>query len=169
MEMNYDVNTLHQLEAELEKHIYAGTEVMTDVASHHFVKSSNTSTRVLVPQPSSDPCDPLNWSPKWKLAAIGTTTFMSLLKDLLNVGLLGLLLILLLFLFPETKWHQKHNKLKAEVDDQNSAIDEKETTHNIEDPEIYQEVTSAELNVARTADLDPYLYSGSPLKKQSKL
>ena len=32
---------------------------MTDVGSHHFVKSSAASDRVLVPQPSDDPHDPL--------------------------------------------------------------------------------------------------------------
>lgn len=72
--MNYDENTLHQLEEQLHVHIYPGTEIMTDVGSHHFVKSSDKSQRVLVPQPSPDKNDPLNWSPKWKLAAISTTT-----------------------------------------------------------------------------------------------
>lgn len=78
MEMNYDENvryicslltyrklfvhmlmhpqTLHQLEEELHVRIVPGTEIMTDVGSHHFVKSSD---RVLVPQPSDDPHDPL--------------------------------------------------------------------------------------------------------------
>ena len=32
---------------------------MTDVGSHHFVKSGVGSDRVLVPQPSADPHDPL--------------------------------------------------------------------------------------------------------------
>lgn len=32
---------------------------MVDVGRHHFVKSSATSDRVLVPQPSDDPHDPL--------------------------------------------------------------------------------------------------------------
>lgn len=32
---------------------------MIDVGTHHFVKSSATSDRVLVPQPSDDPHDPL--------------------------------------------------------------------------------------------------------------
>lgn len=36
--------------------ILPGTEIMTDVGSHHFVKGSKS---VLVPQPSSDPHDPL--------------------------------------------------------------------------------------------------------------
>ena len=56
MEMNYDENTLHQLEAELDTKIYPGTEIMTDIGSHHFVKGAST---VLVPQPSADPHDPL--------------------------------------------------------------------------------------------------------------
>lgn len=51
---------LHQLEAELHVQIVPGTEIMTDVRSHHFVMSSN---RVLVPQPSDDPHDPLVSSP----------------------------------------------------------------------------------------------------------
>ena len=48
--------TLYQLEEELHVQIVPGTEIMTDVGSHHFVKSSD---RVLVPQPSGDPHDPL--------------------------------------------------------------------------------------------------------------
>ena len=39
--------------------IVPGTEIMADVGSHHFVKSSANSDRVLVPQPSDDPHDPL--------------------------------------------------------------------------------------------------------------
>jgi len=74
MEMNYDESTLHQLEEELHVHIYPGTEIMTDVGSHHFVKSLDKSHKVLVPQPSANRCDPLNWSPRWKLAAMSTTT-----------------------------------------------------------------------------------------------
>lgn len=41
---------------------------MADVGSHHFVKGSHR--HVLVPQPSDDPNDPLNWSPWWKTACI---------------------------------------------------------------------------------------------------
>ncbi|KAF1935483.1 MFS transporter-like protein [Clathrospora elynae] len=41
---------------------------MADVGSHHFVKGANR--EVLVPQPSDDPNDPLNWSMAWKLACI---------------------------------------------------------------------------------------------------
>ncbi len=51
--------TLHQLETELNTKIYPGTEIMADVGSHHFVKSGSGAGRVLVPQPSADPHDPL--------------------------------------------------------------------------------------------------------------
>ena len=57
-----------QLEAELHTEILPGTEVMTDVGEHHFVKGAHR--QVLVPQPSDDPNDPLNWSTPWKTACI---------------------------------------------------------------------------------------------------
>lgn len=47
---------------------------MTDVGSHHFVKGGSG---VLVPQPSADPHDPLNWSTKWKVMAIIASTSVS--------------------------------------------------------------------------------------------
>ena len=50
---------LHQLEEELNVKIVPGTEVMVDVGTHHFVKDAKGSDRVLVPQPSNDPHDPL--------------------------------------------------------------------------------------------------------------
>lgn len=51
------MQALHELEQELHTEIYPGTEIMTDVGSHHFVKGGNSG--VLVPQPSDDPHDPL--------------------------------------------------------------------------------------------------------------
>ena len=50
---------------------------MADVGSHHFVKSTGKGHRVLVPQPSEDPHDPLNWSTKWKIFAIIASSFVS--------------------------------------------------------------------------------------------
>lgn len=47
---------------------------MTDVGTHHFVKGGS---HVLVPQPSDDPHDPLNWSPFWKAMAITASTGVS--------------------------------------------------------------------------------------------
>lgn len=77
MEMNYDEGTLHQLEDELHTKIYPGTEIMSDVGSHHFVKAGKGSDKVLVPQPSDDPHDPLNWSPFWKASTISLSTAVS--------------------------------------------------------------------------------------------
>jgi len=57
--MNCDLKTLHELENELHVELLPGTELMTDVGSHHFVKAAGSSSRVLVPQPSDDPHDPL--------------------------------------------------------------------------------------------------------------
>ncbi|KAI1909908.1 hypothetical protein LOZ61_004745 [Ophidiomyces ophidiicola] len=67
-------NVIRRLESELGTKIYPGTEIMTDTGTHHFVKSSKN---VLVPQPSNDPNDPLNWSPFWKGTTMGLTTIMS--------------------------------------------------------------------------------------------
>jgi hypothetical protein len=45
---------------------------MADVGSHHFVKGAHR--QVLVPQPSDDPNDPLNWSTTWKIVCITSFT-----------------------------------------------------------------------------------------------
>ncbi|TKA82091.1 hypothetical protein B0A49_00244 [Cryomyces minteri] len=74
MEMNYTDRELHQIEEELHTQILPGTEVMADVGTHHFVKGGS---HVLVPQPSNDPHDPLNWSFKWKMFAIIASTTVS--------------------------------------------------------------------------------------------
>ncbi|KAI9367279.1 major facilitator superfamily domain-containing protein [Aspergillus egyptiacus] len=68
------MDSRNQLEQELHTEIYPGTEVMTDVGSHHFVKSSSHPDRVLVPQPSDDPHDPLNWTRLRKLTVIAIVT-----------------------------------------------------------------------------------------------
>ena len=78
--MNYDERVLHELESELHTKIYPGTEIMSDVGTHHFVKASEGSDRVLVPQPSDDPRDPLNWSPFWKTSAISLSTAVSFIQ-----------------------------------------------------------------------------------------
>jgi predicted RNA binding protein YcfA (HicA-like mRNA interferase family) len=49
---------LHELEQQLHVELLPGTEIMTDVGSHHFLKAGN-SNKVLVPQPSNDEHDPL--------------------------------------------------------------------------------------------------------------
>lgn len=97
MEMNYDakvrllfittwkfcstiVKELHQIEEELSIELLPGTELMADIGSHHFVKSGNKNHRVLVPQPSNDKHDPLNWSLKWKIAAIVASSFVTFMQ-----------------------------------------------------------------------------------------
>ncbi|KAL4914526.1 major facilitator superfamily domain-containing protein [Aspergillus aurantiobrunneus] len=62
--------------------IYPGTEIMTDVGSHHFVKSSSHPHRVLVPQPSDDPHDPLNWTKFRKLTVMSVATAVSFSQGL---------------------------------------------------------------------------------------
>ncbi|KAK7423659.1 hypothetical protein QQX98_000849 [Neonectria punicea] len=68
---------LEQIQNELDIEIIPGTEIMTDIGSHHFVKSEDKSHRVLVPQPSNDPHDPLNWTKMWKLSALIAVSTMS--------------------------------------------------------------------------------------------
>lgn len=77
-------NTRHDIENELDITIYPGTEVMVDVGSHHFIKSGNgdQEARVLVPQPSNDALDPLNWTYFWKITTIICASFVSISQNL---------------------------------------------------------------------------------------
>ncbi|GKZ35881.1 hypothetical protein AbraIFM66950_006681 [Aspergillus brasiliensis] len=285
MEMNYDEATLHQIERELNTEIYPGTEIMADVGSHHFVKASSRSDRVLVPQPSQSPHDPLNWSRKWKMSAICLSTAVSFSQGLgplalapmfpqlmeafdadlaavvkftgvcilvlgfsnffwipiqtaygrrpvlifstliclasniwramatsygsymgacilngfgagpaevgspklkrevgpiiagpmaqhvgwrsffwFNVGLLGLVLILVIFLFPETKWHRSHPG-------EDPSAQEASNSDTGSEPEPEKPAATAhQENVAtETGDTDPWLGRGYPSKQQFKL
>jgi MFS family permease len=85
MDENLDEGTLHDMEEMLHTKIYPGTEIMKDVGSHHFVKAGNRN--VLIPQPSDDAHDPLNWSPFWKSTTIFCATAVSFS---LNLGPLAL-------------------------------------------------------------------------------
>jgi MFS family permease len=87
MDENLDERAIRELEEELNTKIYPGTEIMRDVGAHHFVKSGGKNQNVLVPQPSDDPHDPLNWSPFWKNTAIFCATALSFS---LNLGPLAL-------------------------------------------------------------------------------
>lgn len=49
----------------------------TDVAGVEFVKGS---AGVLVPQPSNDAADPLNWSPLWKTGALTCAVLLGFLQ-----------------------------------------------------------------------------------------
>ncbi|KAK4502194.1 hypothetical protein PRZ48_005619 [Zasmidium cellare] len=79
METANDAAELHQIEEELHVEILPGTEIMTDTGTHHFLKGSS---QVLVPQPSADKSDPLNWSPLWKGLSIATATTVSFSQGL---------------------------------------------------------------------------------------
>jgi hypothetical protein len=48
---------------------------MADVGTRHFVKGA--SRNVLVPQPTDDPHDPLNWSTAWKSAYITSAAMVT--------------------------------------------------------------------------------------------
>ncbi|KAI1635377.1 major facilitator superfamily domain-containing protein [Biscogniauxia mediterranea] len=85
MDENLDENAIRELEGVLNTRIYPGTEIMKDIGTHHFVKSGRAD--VLVPQPSDDPHDPLNWSPKWKTITMICATVLSFS---LNLGPLAL-------------------------------------------------------------------------------
>ncbi|KAK7417639.1 hypothetical protein QQX98_004460 [Neonectria punicea] len=65
-----------QIHDELHIEVIPGTEIMADVGKHHFIKSEH-SHRVLVPQPSQHPDDPLNWTPLWKLSTILSVSTMT--------------------------------------------------------------------------------------------
>lgn len=43
----------------MSRFLLTSIQLMVDIGTHHFVKSSGKSDHVLVPQPSDDPHDPL--------------------------------------------------------------------------------------------------------------
>ncbi|KAK6380303.1 hypothetical protein LTS17_005492 [Exophiala oligosperma] len=70
-----EADARHEIEETVHTVLYPGTEVMTDVGGLHFKHAGKS---VLVPQPSDDPSDPLNWSVWWKMvimAGMCITTF----------------------------------------------------------------------------------------------
>lgn len=90
MDENLDETAIREIEQVLGTKIYPGTEIMKDIGTHHFVKNESHghhTTQVLIPQPSDDPADPLNWTPFWKAATIFSATLVSFS---LNLGPLAL-------------------------------------------------------------------------------
>ncbi|ETS81177.1 hypothetical protein PFICI_06179 [Pestalotiopsis fici W106-1] len=82
MDENLDAKAIQELEEVLHTKIYPGTEIMKDVGTHHFVKSAHGSANVLVPQPSDDEHDPLNWTPRWKAITMFCATLFSVALNL---------------------------------------------------------------------------------------
>ncbi|KAI1848466.1 hypothetical protein JX265_008752 [Neoarthrinium moseri] len=93
MDENLNEKEIQELEEVLNTKIYPGTEILKDVGNYHFVKNGGgNDSRVLVPQPTDDPHDPLNWSPMWKGIAMGCATMLSVtlnLGPLANAPLFG--------------------------------------------------------------------------------
>lgn len=82
----------------------------------------------------------------------------------LNVGVLGVVLLFQIFLFPETKWHRSH---PGEVTQGQRAPVQAADDSN---PEVPVEVTKQEnVKVNSATERDPYLHRGRPSKKQFKL
>lgn len=53
----------------------------------HFVKSRGESGRVLVPQPTNDPHDPLNWSTTWKITTVVMASLYTLIQPATQVSI----------------------------------------------------------------------------------
>ncbi|EED16212.1 conserved hypothetical protein [Talaromyces stipitatus ATCC 10500] len=87
MEQNLNDQTRRELEQELHTEIIPGTEIMTDVSTHHFVKSSQGDHSVLVPQPSNDEHDPLNWAQFWKLCTVFCAMLCALVQGIGPIAL----------------------------------------------------------------------------------
>lgn len=68
------------VEQELHVEMLPGTELLEDIGNLHRIHDHNAAnSTVLVPQPSSFPNDPLNWSPKWKtLIMVNQCVFVAL-------------------------------------------------------------------------------------------
>ncbi|PWY94624.1 MFS transporter [Aspergillus sclerotioniger CBS 115572] len=80
-----------------------------------------------------------------------------------NVGLLGLVLILVIFFFPETRWHRVH---PGEIHGQETP----NTSDTSSQPEKPAEMNHQEdLSAERNERTDPWLGKGYPSKQQFKL
>ncbi|KAF7531731.1 hypothetical protein G7054_g8594 [Neopestalotiopsis clavispora] len=100
MDENLDARAIQELEEVLRTKIYPGTEIMKDVGAHHFVKAAHGSASVLVPQPSDDEHDPLNWTPRWKAITMFCATLFSValnLGPLANAPMFGVAILVLGF------------------------------------------------------------------------
>lgn len=100
-----------------------------------------------------------------------------------NTGLIGASLLMVIFMFPETKWHRKHpdeviKELAAEgkTSSGNGSPEHKETEQDPEKIGVEATHTTTNASVAAnqlsqqaTAERDPWLGKGSPGKWQWKL
>ncbi|KAK7579458.1 hypothetical protein V3481_015256 [Fusarium oxysporum f. sp. vasinfectum] len=71
MERAESIPNLTTLGREAEVDLVPGTEIMTEIGGARFYHDSdNPDSVVLIPQPTDDPHDPLNWSMFWKTLVI---------------------------------------------------------------------------------------------------
>ena len=106
----------------------------------------------------------------------------------LNTALLGASLLMVIFMFPETRWHRKHpdeisssstlnqDSLASSIEKMAVTAVEKTSDANADEAAIQQAPTStsavlAELDLSEqeTAARDPYLGKGTPSKQQWRL
>lgn len=81
-----------QIEGTLSIAIYPGTEIMTGRTLREMTGHDNEPLDGLIPRPSTDRHDPLNWSPKWKFVTLACATVMSFslnLGPLANAPMFG--------------------------------------------------------------------------------
>lgn len=81
----------------------------------------------------------------------------------LNVGFLGLVLLLQIFLFPETKWH------RSRPDEAAQDTSPSGPSSNAFEIEKTVEVSREENVNTEDGERDPYLHKGTPSKQQFKL
>lgn len=91
----------------------------------------------------------------------------------LNVVMFGVVLIMLFFGFPETKWHRVHSdELKLTAGSSPPSSEEKFTVDKIVASDLDKSTSPGEtpdLSYTETAQRDPFLGRGTPSKQQFKL
>lgn len=90
----------------------------------------------------------------------------------LNVALHSFILVALIFMFPETKWHRQHPKEIVAADtppstEKTTITETVENSEHVEGPGLGAGMTG--LTTVPIAARDPYLHKGTPSKKQFHL
>ncbi|KAJ2893261.1 serine/threonine kinase 16 [Zalerion maritima] len=102
-------NDIGSREAAIDGHhveMYPGTEIMEDYAGSHLVHSHNDKRgAVLIPHPSDNLDDPLNWSPFWKWTVVATQAITIL------TGVISALSVSPLTLVFEAEWNKSEHAI----------------------------------------------------------
>ncbi|KAK5009869.1 hypothetical protein LTR28_012992 [Elasticomyces elasticus] len=184
MEMNYNDTELHEIEAELHTEILPGAgpaetiqpAVIADIFFLHDRGRWNTlywvtymGSLMVGPIISGVMSQHAGWRSFWWF----------------NVAIVGLSLLMVIFMFPETKWHRPHpDEVMMDLSrerDSPATIREKANSEALEgfdsaETEKGQAIAQNNSNIAMpdlthstTAARDPYLGKGSPSKAQRRL